>query len=129
MHPNRQGHCPSNLCAEGLIHSFSARTPACAETQDFTSRPPFLATWRLHPRPGFNHLVLKTDPPRSASAAIEHPFILPTMVASYAGSSCWGQSAMQLSDCGLRYGGSVCISGLTAAGKSTHSHLLAGEYG
>jgi cytidylate kinase len=29
----------------------------------------------------------------------------------------------------LRYSGSVCISGLTASGKSTHSHLLAGEFG
>ena len=29
----------------------------------------------------------------------------------------------------LRYQGSVCISGLTAAGKTTHSHLLAGEFG
>jgi cytidylate kinase len=30
---------------------------------------------------------------------------------------------------GLQYSGSVCISGLTASGKSTHSHLLAGEFG
>lgn len=30
---------------------------------------------------------------------------------------------------GLQYHGSVCISGLTASGKSTHSHLLAGELG
>ena len=29
----------------------------------------------------------------------------------------------------LQYHGSVCISGLTASGKSTHSHLLAGEFG
>jgi len=29
----------------------------------------------------------------------------------------------------LCYNGSVCISGLTASGKSTHSHLLAGEFG
>src|SRR6184192_3167083 len=29
----------------------------------------------------------------------------------------------------LRYSGNVCISGLTASGKSTHSHLLAGEFG
>jgi cytidylate kinase len=29
----------------------------------------------------------------------------------------------------LQYRGSVCISGLTAAGKTTHSHLLAGEFG
>jgi cytidylate kinase len=29
----------------------------------------------------------------------------------------------------LQYNGSVCISGLTASGKSTHSHLLAGEFG
>ena len=29
----------------------------------------------------------------------------------------------------LRYRGNVCISGLTAAGKTTHSHLLAGEFG
>ena len=29
----------------------------------------------------------------------------------------------------LQYDGSVCISGLTASGKSTHSHLLAGEFG
>jgi len=29
----------------------------------------------------------------------------------------------------LRYNGSVCISGLTASGKTTHSHLLAGEFG
>lgn len=31
--------------------------------------------------------------------------------------------------CALQYSGSVCISGLTASGKSTHSHLLAGEFG
>jgi cytidylate kinase len=29
----------------------------------------------------------------------------------------------------LRYYGNVCISGLTAAGKTTHAHLLAGEFG
>jgi cytidylate kinase len=29
----------------------------------------------------------------------------------------------------LQYHGNVCISGLTAAGKTTHSHLLAGEFG
>jgi cytidylate kinase len=29
----------------------------------------------------------------------------------------------------LRYEGSICISGLTASGKTTHSHLLAGEFG
>lgn len=29
----------------------------------------------------------------------------------------------------LRYAGSICISGLTASGKTTHSHLLAGEFG
>ncbi len=29
----------------------------------------------------------------------------------------------------LCYRGNVCISGLTAAGKTTHSHLLAGEFG
>lgn len=29
----------------------------------------------------------------------------------------------------LRYNGSVCISGLTASGKTTHCHLLAGEFG
>lgn len=29
----------------------------------------------------------------------------------------------------LRYSGNICISGLTAAGKSTHSHLLTGEFG
>jgi|GEM_PF-58175 len=29
----------------------------------------------------------------------------------------------------LRYRGNICISGLTAAGKTTHSHLLAGEFG
>lgn len=29
----------------------------------------------------------------------------------------------------LRYHESVCISGLTASGKTTHSHLLAGEFG
>jgi CMP/dCMP kinase len=29
----------------------------------------------------------------------------------------------------LRYAGNICISGLTAAGKTTHSHLLAGELG
>jgi CMP/dCMP kinase len=29
----------------------------------------------------------------------------------------------------LKYKGNVCISGLTAAGKTTHSHLLAGEFG
>jgi cytidylate kinase len=29
----------------------------------------------------------------------------------------------------LKYHGSICISGLTASGKSTHSHLLAGEFG
>lgn len=28
-----------------------------------------------------------------------------------------------------QYNGNVCISGLTASGKSTHSHLLAGEFG
>ena len=32
-------------------------------------------------------------------------------------------------DHALQYCGSVCISGLTASGKSTHSHLLAGEFG
>jgi cytidylate kinase len=29
----------------------------------------------------------------------------------------------------LRYTGNVCISGLTASGKTTHGHLLAGEFG
>ena len=29
----------------------------------------------------------------------------------------------------LRYRGNVCISGLSAAGKTTHAHLLAGEFG
>jgi cytidylate kinase len=29
----------------------------------------------------------------------------------------------------LKYTGSVCISGLTASGKTTHAHLLAGELG
>ncbi|MBI3124780.1 MAG: hypothetical protein HYZ10_10295 [Ignavibacteriales bacterium] len=29
----------------------------------------------------------------------------------------------------LKYRGSVCVSGLTASGKSTHSHLLSGEFG
>ncbi|MGO8700249.1 MAG: hypothetical protein ACLQVY_21370 [Limisphaerales bacterium] len=29
----------------------------------------------------------------------------------------------------LRYSGNICISGLTASGKTTHSHLLAGEFG
>ncbi len=29
----------------------------------------------------------------------------------------------------LRYTGNICISGLTASGKTTHSHLLAGEFG
>lgn len=29
----------------------------------------------------------------------------------------------------LRYDGNICISGLTASGKTTHSHLLAGEFG
>ena len=29
----------------------------------------------------------------------------------------------------LKYSGSVCISGLTASGKTTHCHLLAGEFG
>ena len=29
----------------------------------------------------------------------------------------------------LRYHGNVCISGLTASGKTTHTHLLAGEFG
>lgn len=29
----------------------------------------------------------------------------------------------------LRYNGNVCIAGLTASGKTTHSHLLAGEFG
>ncbi len=29
----------------------------------------------------------------------------------------------------LRYKGNLCIAGLTAAGKTTHSHLLAGEFG
>lgn len=36
---------------------------------------------------------------------------------------------MQNHNASLRYHGSVCISGLTAAGKTTHSHLLAGEFG
>ncbi len=29
----------------------------------------------------------------------------------------------------LRYRGNVCVSGLTASGKTTHSHLLCGEFG
>jgi len=29
----------------------------------------------------------------------------------------------------LQYRGSVCVSGLTASGKTTHCHLLAGEFG
>jgi len=29
----------------------------------------------------------------------------------------------------LRYESNICISGLTASGKTTHSHLLAGEFG
>jgi len=29
----------------------------------------------------------------------------------------------------LLYGSNICISGLTASGKTTHSHLLAGEFG
>jgi cytidylate kinase len=29
----------------------------------------------------------------------------------------------------LKYNGNICISGLTASGKTTHSHLLAGEFG
>lgn len=29
----------------------------------------------------------------------------------------------------LRYRGNICISGLTASGKTTHSHLLAGQLG
>jgi cytidylate kinase len=29
----------------------------------------------------------------------------------------------------LRYRGNVCIAGLTASGKTTHSHLLCGEFG
>jgi cytidylate kinase len=29
----------------------------------------------------------------------------------------------------LKYEGNICISGLTASGKSTHAHLLAGEFG
>ena len=29
----------------------------------------------------------------------------------------------------LRYDSSICISGLTASGKTTHAHLLAGEFG
>lgn len=29
----------------------------------------------------------------------------------------------------LKYPASVCLSGLTASGKTTHSHLLAGEFG
>ena len=36
---------------------------------------------------------------------------------------------MAYSDPTLRYKGNVCISGLTAAGKTTHSHLLCGKYG
>ncbi|MHB8413797.1 MAG: cytidylate kinase family protein [Acidiferrobacteraceae bacterium] len=36
---------------------------------------------------------------------------------------------MQEYDVNLRYTGSVCISGLTASGKTTHSHLLSGEFG
>jgi cytidylate kinase len=34
-----------------------------------------------------------------------------------------------MADENLRYLGNVCISGLTASGKTTHSHLLAGEFG
>src|ERR1700679_3753216 len=29
----------------------------------------------------------------------------------------------------LRYDGNICISGLTASGKTTHSHLLSGQLG
>ena len=29
----------------------------------------------------------------------------------------------------LKYEGNICISGLTASGKTTHTHLLAGEFG
>ncbi len=29
----------------------------------------------------------------------------------------------------LEYHGNICISGLTASDKTTHSHLLAGEFG
>src|SRR5438046_1835865 len=29
----------------------------------------------------------------------------------------------------LRYPTNICISGLTASGKTTHAHLLAGEFG
>ena len=29
----------------------------------------------------------------------------------------------------LKYHGNICISGLTASGKTTHAHLLAGEFG
>jgi cytidylate kinase len=29
----------------------------------------------------------------------------------------------------LRYNSNICISGLTASGKTTHAHLLAGEFG
>lgn len=36
---------------------------------------------------------------------------------------------MQVDFNALRYQGNICISGLTASGKTTHSHLLAGEFG
>ncbi len=36
---------------------------------------------------------------------------------------------MEIGSNGLRYFGNICISGLTAAGKTTHSHLLSGEFG
>lgn len=36
---------------------------------------------------------------------------------------------MDIDTARLQYHGNVCISGLTAAGKTTHSHLLAGEFG
>lgn len=36
---------------------------------------------------------------------------------------------MHDTDVDLQYMASVCISGLTASGKTTHSHLLSGEFG
>jgi cytidylate kinase len=36
---------------------------------------------------------------------------------------------MEVNDIDLRYKSSVCISGLSSAGKTTHSHLACGEFG
>lgn len=44
-------------------------------------------------------------------------------------SSMLHEDAMARDADSLRYDGNVCVSGLTASGKTTHTHLLAGEFG